>query len=191
MAKQECSDLATKVMKVHAVSEALTKGWHYLEPSRRAESLEKLKKRVNDLLEAKQVSSQTASEVLNRLNTLAVYNTTPIPEDERLPGLLVPAVVDMAVDAILDCGCAERKQIEPVAAKRKPTRSQVRIERWEERDRLHIGIQDKETGDYLADWWDDDARQMFEDGFFVAGKGQAAFENSVLEYAEDMGILAK
>lgn len=69
-----------------------------------------------------------------------------------------------------------------------PTRDQVRVEVWEERDRLHIGIQDKETGDYYASWWDDDAREMFEDGFFKSGRG---LENSVLEYAEDMGILAK
>src|SRR5487761_2034056 len=66
----------------------------------------------------------------------------------------------------------------------KPTRDQVRVERWEERDRLHIGIQVKDTGEYVADWWDDEARQMFEDGFFKSGMH---FENSVLEYAEDMG----
>jgi hypothetical protein len=69
-----------------------------------------------------------------------------------------------------------------------PTRDQVRVERWEERDRLHIGIQDKETGDYYMSWWDDQAREMFEDGFFKSGRG---FEESVLSYAEDIGILAK
>ena len=69
----------------------------------------------------------------------------------------------------------------------KPTRDDVRVEVWEERDRLHIGIQDKETGDYYVSWWDDDARQMFEDGFF---KPAPHLEGSVLEYAEEMGILA-
>lgn len=69
-----------------------------------------------------------------------------------------------------------------------PTRDQVRVEVWEERDRLHIGIQDKETGYYYASWWDDDARQMFEDGFFQRVPN---LERSVLDYAEDMGILAK
>jgi hypothetical protein len=69
-----------------------------------------------------------------------------------------------------------------------PTRDQVRVEEWAERDCLHIGIQDKETGKYYASWWDDDARQMFEDGFFIGGHD---LENSVLGYAEDMGILAK
>ncbi len=72
--------------------------------------------------------------------------------------------------------------------KKTPSRDDVRVELWEERDRLHIGIQDKETGAYYKSWWDDDARQMFEDGFFKRG---AKLEESVLAYAEDMGILAK
>lgn len=71
--------------------------------------------------------------------------------------------------------------------KGKPTRDKVRVELWEERDRLHIGIQDKDTGAYYASWWDDDARQMFEDGFFKRGP---KLEESVLDYAEEKGILA-
>jgi len=70
----------------------------------------------------------------------------------------------------------------------KPTRDDVRVELWEERDRLHIGIQNKETGDYLISWWDDEARQMFEDGFFKRGP---KLEESVLDYAEERGFLAK
>ena len=72
--------------------------------------------------------------------------------------------------------------------KRIPSRDDVRVELWEERDRLHIGIQDKETGAYYFSWWDDEARQMFEDGFF---KKAPYLEESVLDYAEEMGILAK
>ena len=64
----------------------------------------------------------------------------------------------------------------------------MRVEVWEERDRLHIGIQDRIHGNYYANWWDDEARQMFEDGFFKPGK---QLEESVLDYAEDVGILAK
>ena len=75
-----------------------------------------------------------------------------------------------------------------IKKKKTPTRDDVRVEVWEERDRLHIGIQDKETGDYYASWWDDEARQMFEDGFF---KPAPKLEESVLDYAEEMGILSK
>lgn len=73
------------------------------------------------------------------------------------------------------------------ATKKKPKRSDVRVEVWEERDRLHIGIQDKDTGGYYVSWWDEEARQMFEDGFFKRGRD---LKESVLDYAESMGILA-
>ena len=72
--------------------------------------------------------------------------------------------------------------------KAKPTRNDVRVEVWEERDRLHIGIQDKETGDYYVSWWDNDAREMIEQGFFKSGP---KLKESVLDYAEEMGILTK
>jgi len=100
---------------------------------------------------------------------------------------------------IADCECGSEVSTEP----RWPTRDEARVECWEERDRLHIGIQVKDTselaGEYVADWWDDDARQMFEDGFFKGGiihrqldqVPSRELEESVLEYAEDMGILAK
>lgn len=83
------------------------------------------------------------------------------------------------------------KEPEPgrISLAKKPTRYDVIVTQWAERDRHHIGIVDKATEQIsYADWWDDDARQMFEDGFFLAGKD---FENSVLGYAEDMGILSK
>ena len=72
-------------------------------------------------------------------------------------------------------------------ATKKPTRNDVRVEVWEERDRLHIGIQDRIHGNYYANWWDDEARQMFEDGFFKSGK---QLEDSVLDYAESVGLIA-
>ena len=70
----------------------------------------------------------------------------------------------------------------------RPTRDDVRVEVWEERDRLHIGIQDKETDKYYFDWWDDEARIMFVHGFFKRGP---KLGESVLDYAEEIGILAK
>jgi len=83
------------------------------------------------------------------------------------------------------------------ATKEKMTRDKVKVISWAERDRMHIGIVDKKTEQKsIADWWDDEARQMFEDGFFKPGdirqqtiKGRA-FEDSVLDYAESVGILA-
>lgn len=194
MAKTECNDLATKIMKIHAVSEALTHGWYYLEPERRAESLAKLKKRVNDLIGGGidkpllKANVKTAQAVIERIETLEQYNKGEGTMHD-IPEKLVPTVVEMAVESILDCGCRESGVMveRDNPGESKPTRDKVRVEVWEERDRLHIGIQDKVTGDYYASWWDDDAREMFEDGFFKPSR----LEDSVLEYAEEMGILAK
>ena len=68
-----------------------------------------------------------------------------------------------------------------------PTREDVAVETWFERDRSHVRIDDKRTGETLIEWWDEDVEQLFEDGFFKRGRG---FENSVLTYAEHLGVLA-
>lgn len=64
---------------------------------------------------------------------------------------------------------------------------EVKVVVWEERDRLHICIQEVDTAECLAEWWDDDARSMFEDGFFASGRG---FKASVIDYAVKMGLPA-
>jgi len=69
------------------------------------------------------------------------------------------------------------------------TRAEVDVNVWEERDRLHIRISDKKRGQRtIAEWWDDDARQMFGDGFFKRG---VELKRSVIGYAEEMGLIAK
>jgi len=84
----------------------------------------------------------------------------------------------------------------PPAAK--PTRENVSVESWMERDRLGIWITDNRTGKTIAEWWDDNAREMFTDGFFkpaafTRGEGLSGpeFIDSVLDYAEETGILAE
>ncbi|GEM_PF-6951097 len=88
---------------------------------------------------------------------------------------------------------------EPGAGKAVPrlTRGDVRVEVWAERDRLHVGIQDKSTGEYVASWWDDEAREMMEQGFFYCPgplgwripAERIKLEESVLGYAEEQGLL--
>ena len=78
------------------------------------------------------------------------------------------------------------------------TREDVRVELWAERDRLHIGIQDKKTGEYIVSWWDEEASAMFDQGFFYdpgplgwrIPAEKRRFEGSVLAYAEKMGLLS-
>ncbi len=104
---------------------------------------------------------------------------------------------DILLEDFKQCECEPAGS---VARKAKPpTADQVQIEVWEERDRLHIGIQDKNTGQYYASWWDDKARQMFTDGFFkgsiihgeLSQSADTELANSVLVYALEMGILSK
>jgi len=78
----------------------------------------------------------------------------------------------------------------------KPSRSDVTVNSWVERDRIGIWLTDRRTGKTIAEWWDDDAREMFEQGWFGPGdiKHQTltgrSSEESVLDYAESVGILA-
>ncbi|MBI2852758.1 MAG: DUF192 domain-containing protein, partial [Chloroflexi bacterium] len=65
----------------------------------------------------------------------------------------------------------------PSTAK-KPTRHDVTVETWQERDRLGIWITDKRTDKVIAEWWDEDAREMFEQGFFKPGVPQRTTEKS-------------
>ena len=84
----------------------------------------------------------------------------------------------------------------------KPTREDVTVESWTERDRLGIWINEIRTDKTIAEWWDEEAREMFDEGFFkpaiftrggelIPALGGAPFIDSVLDYAESIGLLAK
>jgi uncharacterized membrane protein (UPF0127 family) len=85
---------------------------------------------------------------------------------------------------------------ESAAGRHKPARDDVNVKAWQERDRLGIWITDTRSGKTVAEWWDEDAREMFEQGFFKPGLPQHSWESpgrgfteSVLGYAESVGIL--
>ena len=70
---------------------------------------------------------------------------------------------------------------------------EVQVETWFERDRAHVAVEDKVTGETVAEWRDEAVFEAFEDGFFVndAPLGRAAllgerFRRSVVEYAADL-----
>lgn len=86
------------------------------------------------------------------------------------------------------------RQMEMFNPRRKvPVVSGIRdttLDVWEERDRLHIALRfndgsEFKDGPIIAEWWDDDARQMFEDGFFDNRK----LHHSVYEYAVQNGLV--
>ena len=80
----------------------------------------------------------------------------------------------------------------------RPTRYDVSVDSWVERDRIGIWITDLRTSKTIAEWWDDEARAMFDEGFFKPATftrsgelGGREFIESVLDYAESVGLLAK
>lgn len=93
-------------------------------------------------------------------------------------------------------GSSAQPQRLPSTAK-KPSKHDVKVETWQERDRLGIWITDNRTGKTVAEWWDEDALEMFEQGWFKPGvpqrtmeKTSSEFVDSVLDYAESVGLLA-
>lgn len=62
---------------------------------------------------------------------------------------------------------------------------EVVVSTWFERDRAFVGIQDVETTDYLAEWWDEEVGEMVEDGFFKPHD-----DLSVIKYADEVGLPA-
>lgn len=69
--------------------------------------------------------------------------------------------------------------------------SMLEVEKWEERDRLHLELKGKAYPSMeevtVLEAWDDDARQLIEDGFIDPRR----LEASMTEYALHMGILEK
>lgn len=63
-------------------------------------------------------------------------------------------------------------------------RYMYRVDVWEERDRLSIVLYEGDSE--VASWWDDDARLMFEHGFFERGR---RLEASVIEYAYSVDLI--
>jgi ribosomal protein L18 len=57
-----------------------------------------------------------------------------------------------------------------------------------ERDNADVYLTDRDDNT-IAEWHDDDARSMVEDGFFVANKGKRRLQESVIEYARSVGLI--
>ena len=70
----------------------------------------------------------------------------------------------------------------------KPQKAHYEVNIWFERDRASIAVSNK-NGKTIAEWWDEDAQSMFEDGYFVSGKGKNKLAESVLGYLQDRGVI--
>ena len=93
-------------------------------------------------------------------------------------------------------GYTRQAAVIPRRKKGRPTRDDVTVRGWAERDRIAVWVVDNRTDEIVAEWWDEDAAQMFEDGFFKpadilrgCGLGGRKFTDSVLDYLEEIGVL--
>lgn len=67
-----------------------------------------------------------------------------------------------------------------------PVPERYLVDSWQERDRLGIWVTDTQTGEMVFEVWDDEARQLFDDGFLKAGK---ELKESVLEYLKEKKVI--
>ena len=69
------------------------------------------------------------------------------------------------------------------AVKRDYLPKDIRVDTWFERDRASVVVY--QDGKEVAEWWDDDVRQMVEDGFL----DPKDWKGSAIRYCEEMGLL--
>lgn len=83
-----------------------------------------------------------------------------------------------------DIGC--KKCGEEVKVPDLPLTELFDVDIWAERDRLGIWVTDKQKNKVVFEVWDDDARQLFDDGFLKSGDG---LKESVLEYLKETKVI--
>lgn len=65
---------------------------------------------------------------------------------------------------------------------------QYHVDIWEERDRVGILVTDDHSDNVVFEIWDDNVRQMFEDGFIKPGK---ELKDSILSYLRVRKMIRK
>jgi hypothetical protein len=59
------------------------------------------------------------------------------------------------------------------------------VDKWFERDRAHVALLNKKTGDTLIDFWDEDVSGLVEDGFL----NPRDWHGSLYAYALHLGAI--
>ena len=67
---------------------------------------------------------------------------------------------------------------------KKLTIGDTELDTWFERDRSHVDLRHKDTGETIIEWWDDAVSQAVEDGFLDPRN----YHGSAFEYAKSMGL---
>lgn len=65
-----------------------------------------------------------------------------------------------------------------------PPISGTEMHTWFERDRAHVELRDKRTGETIIEWWDEAVNEAVEDGFLTPRD----WHGSAYQYAQDLGM---
>src|SRR5262249_30520760 len=64
------------------------------------------------------------------------------------------------------------------------------LETWFERDRAHVALVDKHSGETIVEWWDDDVQQAIDDGFLPHRWSDTKAHEAAFDYAKQVGVIA-
>ena len=68
---------------------------------------------------------------------------------------------------------------------------QTELHTWFERNRAHVELVSKKTGETIVEWWDEDVEEASVGGFLTLHKGERALHVSAYEYAVDQGKITR
>jgi hypothetical protein len=89
---------------------------------------------------------------------------------------------------------AKRRDARPRARRSQPRKVRLddtELHTWSERDRAHVELRDRQTGETIVEWWDDDVQQAIEDGFLPHFAPDTALHRAAFEYAKHVGVITE
>jgi RadC-like JAB domain len=115
------------------------------------------------------------------LTPVAAPTHAPAPVQHRAPPMQRPPTAPMPDRR--EGYVSEARRRGPQALPRRI--DQTEIHTWSERDRAHVELRDKITGETIIEWWDDAVQDAIDDGFLDRRNLHA----SAFEYAVHVGLI--
>jgi predicted Zn-ribbon and HTH transcriptional regulator len=109
MPKGKCHEVFEKVAKIHDNAHVLAKVWddRHIGVERREESISRLYSMVDELHDNKGINNEDYKITFAFLDKLSQYNRGVIATFPNLIEEVDKVTSDLAINAILDCGCRE------------------------------------------------------------------------------------
>lgn len=134
---------------------------------------------------ASTVAKKFASDVVDDLASDVIDCVYKGLSDVRTYQKIYPKYASRCSDAFLRG--AVRRVYAATTGKRWDT-SNTTFDKWFERNRRFVGLDDKATGNSIIQWWDDEVDDMSESGFL--GRDPRRWHEDLVEYANDHGLKA-